>query len=84
MPQYYAAVNCPACGARFQTPVEQILDVRVDPQAKSRIRSSNNYECCMNYDDRTLIAKQGSGNKALLVKATMRRQLLNSLKPNFA
>ena len=40
MPQkYYATVSCPACGNRFQTPVEQILDVRVDPEAKNRMMS---------------------------------------------
>ena len=36
-PRYYAAVNCPACGTRFQTPVEQILDVRVDPDVRNRM-----------------------------------------------
>ncbi len=36
-PRYYAAVTCPACGSRFQTPVEQILDVRVDPEVKGRV-----------------------------------------------
>ncbi len=39
MSMYYAAVGCPACGNRFQTPIEQILDVRVDPQAKARAMS---------------------------------------------
>ena len=39
MPQYYATVTCPACGSRFQTPVEQILDVRVDPEVKGRVMS---------------------------------------------
>lgn len=34
---YYAKVTCPACGRPFQTPVEQILDVRVDPKAKQRM-----------------------------------------------
>ena len=34
---YYAKVTCPACGRPFQTPVEQILDVRVDPGAKQRM-----------------------------------------------
>ncbi len=38
-PRYAAAVNCPSCGTRFQTPVEQILDVRVDPSAKNRVLS---------------------------------------------
>lgn len=37
--RYYAAVNCPACGTRFQTPIEQILDVRVDAEAKGRLLS---------------------------------------------
>lgn len=36
-PRYYATVNCPACGTRFQTPVEQILDVRVDPEVRNRM-----------------------------------------------
>ncbi len=36
---YVARVTCPACGAAFQTPVEQILDVRMDPQARQRIMS---------------------------------------------
>ncbi len=40
MPQrYYATVACPACGTRFQTPVEQILDVRVNPEVKNRMLS---------------------------------------------
>lgn len=38
-PRYAAAVTCPSCGTRFQTPVEQILDVRVDPNVTSRILS---------------------------------------------
>lgn len=37
MPAFYATVTCPACGTRFQTPVEQVLDVRVDPQVKGRV-----------------------------------------------
>ena len=36
---YYAKVTCPACGRSLQTPVEQILDVRVDPEAKQRMLS---------------------------------------------
>ncbi len=36
---YYAKVTCPACGRPFQTPVEQILDARVDPEAKQRMLS---------------------------------------------
>lgn len=36
-PRYYASVTCPACGTRFQTPVEQVLDVRVDPEVKGRV-----------------------------------------------
>jgi hypothetical protein len=36
-PRYMATVTCPSCGTRFQTPVEQILDVRVDPAARNRI-----------------------------------------------
>jgi hypothetical protein len=38
-PRYYATVACPVCGTRFQTPVEQILDVRVNPEVKSRMLS---------------------------------------------
>jgi len=38
-PKYYATVACPACGTRFQTPVEQILDVRVSPEVKNRLLS---------------------------------------------
>ena len=38
MPQVLLArVNCPSCGNPFQTPVEQILDVRADPGAKMRV-----------------------------------------------
>lgn len=40
-PRYAAAVSCPACGTRFQAPVEQILDVRVDPNATSRVLSGS-------------------------------------------
>ncbi len=36
-PRYMATVTCPSCRTRFQTPVEQILDVRVDPGARNRI-----------------------------------------------
>ncbi len=36
-PKYFAAIACPTCGTRFQTPVEQILDVRVDPEARQRL-----------------------------------------------
>ncbi len=47
--RFAAAVNCPACATRFQTPVEQILDVRVDPSAKSRMLSGTvNYAVCPN------------------------------------
>lgn len=38
-PQFLAAIGCPACGTRFQTPVEQVLDVRVDPAVKNRLLS---------------------------------------------
>lgn len=38
-PRYLAAVNCPSCGTRFQTPIEQIIDVRVDPSARNRMIS---------------------------------------------
>lgn len=40
-PRYYATVACPACGTRFQTPVEQILDVRVNPEVKNRMLSGS-------------------------------------------
>lgn len=36
-PRYMATVTCPSCGTRFQTPVEQILDVRADAGAKNRV-----------------------------------------------
>lgn len=32
-----ARVNCPSCQNQFQTPIEQILDVREDPNAKMRV-----------------------------------------------
>ncbi|MBN2005415.1 MAG: hypothetical protein JXA21_18805 [Anaerolineae bacterium] len=38
-PRYFANVTCPSCGNRFQTPVQQILDVRVNPEAKNRVMS---------------------------------------------
>ncbi len=42
MPQrYYATVACPSCGTRFQTPIEQILDVRVNPEVKNRLLSGS-------------------------------------------
>ncbi len=34
--QRVARVSCPACNQPFQTPMEEILDVREDPQAKAR------------------------------------------------
>ncbi len=34
-----ARITCPNCGTRFQTPVEQILDPRVDPTATERLLS---------------------------------------------
>lgn len=38
MPQQRVArVTCPTCSQPFQTPLEQILDVREDPQAKARV-----------------------------------------------
>ena len=46
-PRYAAAIGCPSCGTRFQTPVEQILDVRVDPSAKNRMLSGTvNFAVC--------------------------------------
>ncbi len=38
-PRFVAAVTCPSCGTRFQTQVEQILDVRVDPSTRNRMLS---------------------------------------------
>ncbi len=38
---YYARLSCPMCRAQFQTPVEQILDVRVDPNVKGRLLSGS-------------------------------------------
>ncbi len=38
---YEAKVNCPVCGSSFRTPVEQIIDVRVDPEAKQRVLGGN-------------------------------------------
>lgn len=38
-PRYFANVTCPGCGTRFQTPVQQILDVRANPEAKNRVMS---------------------------------------------
>jgi hypothetical protein len=32
-----ARVTCPSCRNQFQTPVEQILDIRADPSAKVRV-----------------------------------------------
>ncbi len=47
--RYYANVACPACGTRFQTPIEQILDVRVNPEAKNRLLSGSvNVAMCPN------------------------------------
>ena len=38
MPQaMLARVTCPNCNNQFQAPVEQVLDVRADPSAKSRV-----------------------------------------------
>jgi hypothetical protein len=38
MPQVVLArVNCPSCGHPFQTRVEQVLDVKADPGAKTRV-----------------------------------------------
>lgn len=35
--QRVARVSCPACNQPFQTPMQEILDVSEDPQAKSRV-----------------------------------------------
>jgi len=40
-PRYAAAVTCPSCGTRFQAPVQQVLDVRVEPDVTSRVLSGN-------------------------------------------
>jgi hypothetical protein len=37
MPQMIARVTCPSCQNQFQTPVEQVIDVRADPGAKGRV-----------------------------------------------
>lgn len=38
MPQVLLArMNCPSCGHQFQSPVEQVLDVRQDPSVKMRV-----------------------------------------------
>lgn len=37
MPQFLARVNCPSCGTVFQAPVDQILDVRMNPDIKNRL-----------------------------------------------
>ncbi|HDQ74198.1 MAG TPA: hypothetical protein ENN19_19200 [Chloroflexi bacterium] len=34
---YMARVNCPNCQKQFQAPIEQVVDVRVDPNAKARL-----------------------------------------------
>ena len=40
-PRYAAAVTCPSCGTRFQAPVQQILDVRVEPDVTNRVLSGS-------------------------------------------
>lgn len=40
-PRYAATVSCPSCGTRFQAPIEQVLDVRVDPTTKNRVLSGS-------------------------------------------
>ena len=38
MPQTVVArVTCPSCNNQYQSPMEQILDVREDPNAKMRV-----------------------------------------------
>jgi len=38
MPQVMLArVTCPNCNKQFQTPIEQVLDVKADPRAKARL-----------------------------------------------
>lgn len=37
MPQMIARITCPNCQNQFQTPVEQVIDVRADPGAKGRV-----------------------------------------------
>ena len=36
-PAFLARVTCPNCQTQFQTPVEQVVDVRADPDAKMRV-----------------------------------------------
>jgi hypothetical protein len=36
---YYTRLQCPACGNAIQTPVQQILDVRANPELKRRVLS---------------------------------------------
>lgn len=36
-PVMVARVTCPSCQSQFQTPIEQVLDVRADPGAKTRV-----------------------------------------------
>jgi len=36
-PAFLARVTCPNCQTQFQTPVEQVIDVRADPNAKMRV-----------------------------------------------
>ncbi len=40
-PRYAAAVTCPSCGTKFQAPVQQVLDVRVEPDVTSRVLSGS-------------------------------------------
>jgi hypothetical protein len=37
MPQMIARIICPNCQNQFQTPIEQVIDVRADPGAKGRV-----------------------------------------------
>jgi len=39
MPSAIARVTCPVCRTEFQTYIEQVLDVRVDPGVKNRVLS---------------------------------------------
>jgi hypothetical protein len=37
MAQSMTRINCPSCGQAFAAPLEQILDVQLDPSAKARV-----------------------------------------------
>ena len=48
-PVMVARVTCPNCQNQFQTPIEQVLDVRADPSAKVRVMNGSvNMAVCPN------------------------------------